>query len=230
MNDRKRIQRIVKRGMDILFALIGGLAVLPISLLTILTICVCSPEDSPIFKQKRIGYRGELFTVYKFRSMTNEKDADGCLLEDALRLKTWGRVIRRLSIDELPQIFLVLTGKMSWIGPRPLLPQEMAVMTKEEQRLRQSVLPGITGWEAVNEAQSDSRRKMAELDLYYVENWSLRMDVQIFFRTIIMLLGAHRAHDSFRAPKLKSEEIITDDSRQTRAEPLQEIIKQEQLW
>ena len=123
-------------------------------------------------------------------------------------MKSWGKIIRKLSIDELTQILHIFTGKMSWIGPRPLLPKEMLVMTEEEQKLRQSVIPGITGWEAVNEDKTDNRRAMAEYDLEYVRNWSLLFDAKIFFMTIAKLFKADRSDDQHRAPKLKEEEII----------------------
>ena len=118
--------------------------------------------------------------------------------------------MRTLNIDELAQIFNILSFKMSWIGPRPLLPKEMAVMTLEEQKIRQSMLPGITGWEALNEDKTDSREEMAKYDLYYVKNWSLWFDIKIFFRTIGVILTKSRAEDSYRAPKLKESEIKTE--------------------
>ena len=167
-----------------------------------------SPEDPVIFRQKRVGYKQEEFTIYKFLTMTNEKDADGNLLPDSVRLKNWGRVIRKLSIDELPQIVNILKGEMSWIGPRPLLKNEMEVMTEEEKALRQSVLPGVTGWEAVNESKSDSRRRMAEFDLEYVRNMSVMFDIKIILRTAAVMLGADRAPDELRAPELREEEIV----------------------
>ena len=140
--------------------------------------------------------------------MTNEKDENGELLPDEFRQRSWGEAMRRLNIDELPQILNILKGEMSLIGPRPLLPHEMAVMTQEEQAERQSMLPGVTGWEAINESKSDSRRRMAEYDLEYVRNWSLGFDVKILLGTLSMLTGNGRASDAFRAPKVKEEEII----------------------
>ena len=97
---------------------------------------------------------------------------------------------------------------MSWVGPRPLLAAEMEVMSAEEKALRQSVLPGVTGWEAVNESKSDSRREMAEYDLFYVRNRSLKFDFEIILRTAAIMLGADRAPDELRAPGLKAEEIV----------------------
>lgn len=170
---------------------------------------IASPESPVIFKQERIGYKRKPFMIWKLRSMTNEKDERGNLLPDELRLKKWGKLIRKLSIDELFQIVHIFSGKMSWIGPRPILPREMLVMTDKEQEERQSVMPGITGWEAVNEEKSDDRRTMAEFDLYYARNWSLLLDMKIFFMTVAKLFKADRSDDEHRAPKLKEEEIIS---------------------
>jgi undecaprenyl phosphate N,N'-diacetylbacillosamine 1-phosphate transferase len=139
--------------------------------------------------------------------MTNKKNANGEFLPDEERLKWWGKIIRKTNIDELTQILHILAGKMSFIGPRPLLPKEMLVMTKKEQEKRQSVLPGIVGWESVNEDKSSSRREMAQFDLYYVDHWSLGMDARIFFLTIYNIFSFRRPDDSLRAPKLSDEEI-----------------------
>ena len=148
--------------------------------------------------------------MYKLRSMTNERDADGMLLPDEIRLKSWGKFIRKTNMDELFQIWNILKGEMSWIGPRPILPEEMKVMTEDEQRERQAMRPGITGWEAVHEGESSTRREMAEFDLYYVRNWSLALDWKIFCRTIAIVLGMQRPDDTVRAPKMSEEEKRTN--------------------
>ena len=204
----KKVFLTIKRVFDTGTAAAGGIVALPVMLGTMAVIHFNSPEDPVIFRQKRVGYKQEEFTIYKFRTMTNEKDADGNLLPDSVRLKNWGRAIRKLSIDELPQIVNILKGEMSWIGPRPLLKNEMEVMTEEEKALRQSVLPGVTGWEAVNESKSDSRRRMAEFDLEYVRNMSVMFDIKIILRTAAVMLGADRAPDELRAPELREEEIV----------------------
>ena len=209
--DKQMISKAIKRLFDFVFAVIMGIAAIPVILITMAVIKTFSPEDPALFKQVRIGYNCKPFTIYKLRTMTNEKDGNGNLLPDEERLKKWGKVIRKLSIDELSQILNILTGQMSWIGPRPLLLREMLVMTEDEQRERQSVLPGITGWEAVNEDKSDSRREMAEFDLYYVRNWSLGLDIKIFFLTVKKILGANRPDDAHRAPKLNDKEFRTTE-------------------
>lgn len=208
MKKEKYIQRAVKRGFDLVFALVCATIATPIILVTMLVIHVCSPEAPCIFKQERVGYHNKPFIIYKLRTMTNERDSMGNLLPDEERLKTWGKIIRKLSIDELTQIINILAGQMSWIGPRPLLAKEMVVMTKQEQEERQSMLPGISGWEAVNEDKTDNRRAMAEYDLEYVRNWSLAFDVKIFAKTVTILLGADRADDEHRAPAVKDEEKL----------------------
>ena len=167
-----------------------------------------SPESSPIFKQERVGYRRKLFTLYKLRSMTNERDEKGELLPDEARLKKWGRIVRATNMDELFQIWNILKGEMSFIGPRPILAKEMLVMTDEEQAERQSMRPGITGWEAVHEGESENRRQMAEFDLYYVRNWSLKIDWLVFYKTFQIVLGFQRPDDSVRAPKMTDDQIV----------------------
>ncbi len=204
------MQKIIKRLFDFLFALVCSVFAIPIILVAMLIIHIKSPEAPTIFKQRRIGYKGKEFTIYKLRTMTDERDENGELLPDEFRLKRWGEVMRTLNIDELTQILNILAGQMSWIGPRPLLPREMSVMTLEEQKIRQSMLPGITGWEAVNESKTNTREDMAQYDLYYVKNWSLWFDIKIFFKTIAILFTKSRAEDSYRAPKLKEQEIKTD--------------------
>lgn len=202
------MKRVIKRIFDLCFAIIVGIFALPIIAIFMFVVKIASPESPVIFKQERIGFKRKPFVIYKIRSMTNEKDKNGKLLPDDQRLKGWGKLIRKLSVDELTQIINIILGEMSWIGPRPLLSREMYVMTEEEQVLRQSVMPGITGWEAVNEDKSDNRREMAEFDLYYAKNWSLIFDVKIFFLTIAKLFKADRSDEAHRAPKLKEEELI----------------------
>ena len=210
-SDMINLKFVTKRLFDIFFSIFVSIFAVPVLAIAMLVIKICSPEDSVVFKQKRIGFRCKEFTIFKLRTMINKKDSKGMLLPDEKRLKIWGIIIRKLSIDELLQIVNIFAGQMSWIGPRPLLPREMLVMTKEEQRERQSFLPGITGWEAVNEEKTYSRRLMAEYDLYYVKNWSYKLDVKIFFKTIKKLFVADRSDDVHRAPKLKEEELKTSE-------------------
>ena len=199
-----------KRLFDLVLALILFFPALLVLVCGIIFVKIVSPESSPIFKQERVGYKNKLFTLYKLRSMTNERDANGDLLPDEDRLKRWGKIIRKTNIDELFQIWNILKGEMSFIGPRPILFNEMLVMTEAEQQERQSMRPGITGWEAVHEGESENRRQMAEFDLYYVRNWSLKLDWLVFYKTVKIVLGFQRPDDSVRAPKMTDDQIIDE--------------------
>lgn len=201
------MSKFLKRLADIVLALILIIPGAILLLIGMIVVAIKSPECSPIFRQKRIGYKNKEFTLLKLRSMTNEKDSNGNLLPDELRLKKWGKIIRVTNMDELFQIWNILKGEMSFIGPRPILAEEMRVMTESEQKERQSMRPGITGWEAVHEGESSNRREMAEFDLYYVRNWSLVLDLKVFYKTIVIVLGFQRPDDSVRAPKIQAEEL-----------------------
>ena len=158
------MEKIVKRLFDLVLALILFIPALLVLLCGIIFVKIVSSESSPIFKQERVGYKGKLFTLFKLRSMTNECDENGELLPDEVRLKKWGKIVRKTNMDELFQIWNILKGEMSFIGPRPILAKEMLVMTEVERTERQSMRPGITGWEAVHEGESENRRQMAEFD------------------------------------------------------------------
>ena len=216
-NRLNNMGRFVKRLFDLLLAIIliipGFLALL----CGMLFVRIVSPESSPIFKQERVGYKNRLFTLYKLRSMTNERDIEGNLLPDEVRLKKWGKIIRKTNMDELFQIWNILKGEMSFIGPRPLLAQEMLVMTEAEQMERQSMRPGITGWEAVHEGESNNRREMAMFDLYYVRNWSLKLDWLVLYKTFAIVLGFQRPDDSVRAPKMTDDQIVEGSQHETQA-------------
>lgn len=203
--------RYIKRLFDILFALLLFVPGTIVLLAGLLFVMIVSPESSPVFKQVRVGFRNKKFMMYKLRSMTNERDGEGNLLPDEVRLKKWGKIVRKTNMDELFQIWNILKGNMSFIGPRPLLPEEMLVMTKSEQEERQSMRPGITGWEAVHEGESKTRRDMAMFDLYYIRNWSLKLDWQVFYKTFAIVLGFQRPDDSIRAPKMTEDQIIDKD-------------------
>ena len=200
--------KLIKRLFDLVLALLLFIPASLVLLCGIIFVKVVSPESSPIFKQERVGYRRKLFTLYKLRSMTNERDEKGELLPDEARLKKWGRIVRATNMDELFQIWNILKGEMSFIGPRPILAKEMLVMTDEAQAERQSMRPGITGWEAVHEGESENRRQMAEFDLYYVRNWSLKIDWLVFYKTFQIVLGFQRPDDSVRAPKMTDDQIV----------------------
>ena len=201
--------KYLKRLFDLVLALVLFIPASLVLLCGIIFVKIVSPESSPIFKQKRVGDKKKFFILYKLRSMTNERDKKGELLPDELRLKKWGKIVRKTNMDELFQIWNILKGEMSFIGPRPILAKEMLVMTEAEQTERQSMRPGITGWEAVHEGESSTRREMAEKDLYYVRNWSLKLDWLVFFKTFAIVFGFQRPDDSVRAPKMTDDQIVT---------------------
>lgn len=135
------------------------------------------------FRQQRPGLNNELFNIYKFKTMTDETDDNGKLLSDSLRLTNLGRIIRSLSLDELPQLFNVLLGNMSFVGPRPLLKEYLPYYSKH-QLLRHSVRPGITGWAQVNGRNAITWNEKFELDLYYIKNIGIYLDLLILLKTI----------------------------------------------
>lgn len=199
----------IKRLFDLILGFILFIPGALVLLAGVFFVKIVSPESSPIFKQERVGYKGKYFTLFKLRSMTNELDANGELMPDEVRLKRWGKIVRATNMDELFQIWNILKGEMSFIGPRPILPKEMLVMTEEEQKERQSMRPGITGWEAVHEGESSNRREMAEFDLRYVRSWSLKMDWLVFYKTFQIVLGFQRPDDSVRAPKMTDDQVLS---------------------
>lgn len=145
---------------------------------------ICLKMGRPIFfVQKRPGKGGKIFSIYKFRTMTQACDKEGALLSDEKRLQGLGKLIRSLSLDELPQLFNVLKGEMSFIGPRPLL-IEYLPLYNEEQNRRHNVKPGITGWAQVNGRNAISWKEKFAYDLFYVENLSFLLDMKIVWMTI----------------------------------------------
>ena len=143
---------------------------------------------SPIlFRQKRPGYKEKIFGIYKFRTMTNEKDKFGNLLPDDKRLVGIGKFIRSTSLDELPQLFNVLKGEMSFVGPRPLL-EEYLPLYNEKQKRRHDVKPGITGWAQVNGRNAISWEQKFDYDVWYVDNQSFWLDIKILWLTFLKVV------------------------------------------
>lgn len=177
----------LKRVFDFLFALVALLVLCPVLLLITVGLHVANKGAGAFFFQERPGRYGKLFRVIKFKTMTDERDAQGNLLPDAERLTKIGKVVRSLSIDELPQLVNVLKGDMALIGPRPLLPQYLPLYSKEQAR-RHEVRPGITGWAQVHGRNAISWTKKFELDVWYVDHCSFLLDVKIFFLTIKKVL------------------------------------------
>lgn len=172
--------------MDIGGAAIGLLVCSPI--LAVVALLVRLKLGAPIlFRQQRPGLHGKPFMLYKFRTMTDARDADGHLLPDAERLTNFGRFLRRTSLDELPELFNVLKGDMSLVGPRPLLMQYLDRYTPEQMR-RHEVKPGITGWAQVNGRNALSWEEKFALDVWYVDHLSLWLDLKIILLTIWKVL------------------------------------------
>ncbi|MBM6806708.1 sugar transferase [Bacteroides caecicola] len=177
----------LKRVFDFLFASVALLILLPVLLLITVGLHVANKGAGAFFFQERPGRYGKLFRVIKFKTMTDERDEQGQLLPDAERLTKIGKLVRSLSIDELPQLVNVLKGDMALIGPRPLLPQYLPLYSKEQAR-RHEVRPGITGWAQVHGRNAISWTKKFELDVWYVDHCSFLLDVKIFFLTIKKVL------------------------------------------
>jgi len=152
------------------------------------------------FTQERPGKDEKIFKAIKFKTMTDERDADGNLLPDAYRLTKVGKFIRSTSIDELPQLFNILKGDMAFIGPRPLLVKYLPLYS-EEQHHRHDVTPGMSGWAQVHGRNNITWTKKFELDVYYVRNISLWMDIQVFFTTVKKVFGREDINEQGQATK-----------------------------
>lgn len=178
-------EKWIKRIFDFVLALFPLVLFSPLILITALLLKIT--QGSVIFTQNRPGLNEKIFKIYKFKTMSDERDEKGELLSDELRLKAFGKIVRSLSLDELLQLFNVLKGDMSFVGPRPLL-VEYLPLYNEEQKLRHKVRPGITGWAQVNGRNAISWQKKFELDVYYVKNISFLLDLKIMFLTALKVL------------------------------------------
>lgn len=176
-----------KRLIDFIIVLSALLVIWPILLVIYIWLSIANKGAGAIFYQERPGLHGKIFKVMKFKSMTDERDADGKLLPDAERLTKVGKFVRSTSIDELPQLINVLKGDMALIGPRPLLVSYLSLYSPEQAR-RHEVRPGITGWAQVNGRNNISWTKKFELDVWYVDHCFLETDIKIIFLTIKKVL------------------------------------------
>ena len=175
-------KKYIKRFLDIILSLIAIIILSPVYI--IVSILVLIFMGWPIlFKQPRPGKDEKIFNMYKFRTMTNKKDKKGNLLPDEKRLNKFGKFLRATSLDELPELFCILTGKMSIIGPRPLLVQYLPYYTKEEHH-RHDVRPGLTGWAQANGRNAISWEDKFKYDLEYVNNVTFKMDLKVLLKTI----------------------------------------------
>ncbi|MGB2306099.1 MAG: sugar transferase, partial [Flavobacteriaceae bacterium] len=168
--------------IDFLLALIILCLIWP-ALILLAVILSIQNLGTPFFKQIRPGKNGKLFTIYKFKTMRDTRDDHGNLVPDNQRLTTIGKIVRKLSLDELPQLWNILKGEMSFVGPRPLLPEYLPLYNLEQQK-RHWVKPGITGWAQVNGRNAISWQQKFEYDKWYVEHQSFKLDIKILFMTI----------------------------------------------
>ena len=180
---------LVKRPIGFLGALVALTLLSPLFIATIILLFFANKNGFKgiFFTQDRPGKNEKIFKAIKFKTMTDERDADGKLLPDADRLTKVGKIIRSTSIDELPQLINILKGDMAFIGPRPLLVQYLPLYSPEQHR-RHEVTPGMSGWAQVNGRNNISWTKKFELDVWYVEHCSLLLDIKILFMTVMKVL------------------------------------------
>lgn len=181
--------RFFKRGIDFSIALVGLMFLSPF--LLFIAVCLGMAQGGIkgiFFLHPRPGRQGKIFKIIKFKTMNDKRDAEGKLLPDAERLTPTGRLIRNLSLDELPQLINVLKGDMALIGPRPLIERYLALYTPEQAR-RHEVRPGITGWAQVNGRNDITWQKKFEMDVWYVDHLSFKLDVQILLMTVKTVLS-----------------------------------------
>ena len=179
---------MLKRGVDIIAAAAGFLALAPI-IATAALMIYFSTGRPVLFRQARPGKGGRLFTLYKFRTMSEARGSAGEPLPDAERLTIIGRLLRRYSLDELPQLWNVVRGDMSLVGPRPLLVEYLPLYSAEQAR-RHDVRPGITGWAQINGRNAQSWEERLRLDVWYVDNRSLWLDLKILALTLLKVIRA----------------------------------------
>jgi sugar transferase EpsL len=177
---------VLKRSFD-LIAVIPALVMLSPVFIILFILNAIFLGTPVVYRQIRPGLNGAPFSIFKFRTMTEAVDANGVLLGDDARLTSFGRFLRNTSLDELPELFNVLKGDMSLVGPRPLLMQYLPRYTQEQAR-RHEVKPGMTGWAQVNGRNSITWEQRFQLDIWYIDNWSLALDIKIIFLTILKIL------------------------------------------
>jgi undecaprenyl phosphate N,N'-diacetylbacillosamine 1-phosphate transferase len=179
-------KQIIKRLLDLIFAIIAFVFFLPLILLITITLLVAN-KGEPFFVQRRVGVNEKIFKIYKFKTMNNLKTQTGELLPDAQRLTGIGRLLRQTSLDELPQLYNVLIGTMSFVGPRPLLTEYLPLYNKF-QKQRHNVKPGITGWAQINGRNMLSWQDKFNYDVWYVKNLSFFLDFKILAQTILKVI------------------------------------------
>ena len=195
-----------KRLFDILFSLIAIIILSPL-MLTILLILIFSNQRPIIFFQKRPGLKERIFTLYKFATMKNLSNKNDELLSDEDRITAIGLWLRKTSLDELPQLFNVLKGDMSFVGPRPLLIEYLSIYN-DEQKLRHTVKPGITGYAQINGRNNISWKRKLELDVYYANNYSFLFDIKILIKTFFKIF---KTNDVSKSGFVTSDKFLGND-------------------
>ena len=191
----------MKRVLDMIVSMVALVLLSPI--IGITALLILKKIGSPvIFKQQRPGLLGKPFNVYKFRTMTDQRDEKGELLPDDVRLTSFGKLVRKLSLDELPQLWNVFKGDMSFVGPRPLL-MEYLPLYNEHQARRHELRPGITGWAQVNGRNAISWEQKFEYDVWYVDNQSFWLDVKILFMTVLKVFQSEGINQTGQATMTK---------------------------
>lgn len=191
---KKLYSVILKPLFDFLIAFIGLLIISPLFIFLIISLFILN-KGKPFFYQLRAGKNGKLFTIIKFKTMTDKTDNQGNLLPAMERVTKIGKICRKLSLDELPQLINIIRGDMSLIGPRPLLPEYLERYT-DTQNMRHNVLPGITGWAQVNGRNTISWEQKFEYDVYYVKHQSLPLDFKIILKTIDKVINRKDINNS----------------------------------
>lgn len=187
-----------KRPLDVVLSLLVLLLTSPVLIVTVILLSLQN-KGTPLFFQERPGKGHRPFRIIKLKTMTDAKDKEGKLLPDRLRITPFGKWVRKLSLDELPQMINVLKGEMSLIGPRPLLFKYIPLYSAEQDR-RHEVRPGITGWAQVNGRNSISWKRKFELDIHYVDHLSLLLDLKIVWLTIVKILKREGINQSDQRP------------------------------
>ena len=200
----------LKRVVDVVGAGLGLLILSPV--LVVIAVAVRRRLGSPVlFSQERPGLGGRTFKIRKFRTMTDQRDAEGALLPDGERLTPFGRWLRSTSLDELPELWNVLMGQMSLVGPRPLLSEYLEHYTREQAR-RHEVRPGITGWSQINGRNDMSWEQKLDLDVWYVDNRSLWLDLRILLRTIWVTSTRRGVNLAGHATTVRFDEVARDEA------------------
>lgn len=200
-----------KRFFDFWISLIGIVILSPLLLIVMILLYFTNDDAGVFFFQERPGKDEKIFKIIKFKTMTDKRDAAGCLLPDKDRITKIGRIIRKLSIDELPQLINVLKGDMAFIGPRPLLPEYIPWYT-ERERLRHTVRPGMSGLAQVNGRNNLSWDEKLSFDVYYVEHLTFWMDVKVIFKTIVNVLR-HKNVNIIPGMRLGKLNVVREEER-----------------